>query len=216
MFREHFAKTLERITLIGADLHIHTVYSADSFIQPKTLVDQLLAHSFIKIAAVTDHDSVRGCKATLDLASAYNDILVIPGVEITTEHGDIVVLGTEELPPRPWTPENVVDYAKSISAVSIVAHPFREYGMGHLARDYKIDAVEVLNGGSTGAANAEAKKLAQSMGLPGTAGSDAHKLAELFSVCTSIDACLDVDTIIKAIKKGKISAQITRGSTYLK
>ncbi len=202
--------------MISADLHIHTVYSADSFIQPKTLVDQLLAHSFIKVAAVTDHDSIRGCKATLDLASAYNDILIIPGVEITTEHGDIVVLGAEELPPKPWTPEVVVDYAKSIGGVSIVAHPFREYGMGNLARDYKFDAVEVLNGGSTGAANAEAKKLAQSLGLPGTAGSDAHKLAELFSVCTSIDGCLDVDTILKTIKKGMISTQITRGSTYLK
>ena len=69
MFREHFAQTAERTTLIQADLHIHTVYSSDSLIQPKTLVDQLVAHSFIKVAAVTDHDSVRGCRATVELAS---------------------------------------------------------------------------------------------------------------------------------------------------
>ncbi|MCX6643801.1 MAG: PHP domain-containing protein, partial [Candidatus Bathyarchaeota archaeon] len=119
--------------MIQADLHIHTVYSSDSVIQPKTLVDQLVAHSFIKVVAVTDHDSVRGCKATVELASAYPDILVIPGVEISTQHGDMVILGTYELPPRPWTPEVIVDYAKSIGAVSIVAHPYREYGMGDLA-----------------------------------------------------------------------------------
>ena len=68
--------------MIQADLHIHTVYSSDSVIQPKTLVDQLVAHSFIKVAAVTDHDSVRGCKATVELASAYPDILVIPVLKL--------------------------------------------------------------------------------------------------------------------------------------
>jgi hypothetical protein len=197
--------------LIQADLHIHTVYSSDSLIQPKTLVEMLSAHSFIKVAAVTDHDSVRGCKATVELASAYPDILVIPGVEITTQHGDLLVLGTEELPPKPWSPEAVVDYAKSIGAVTVVAHPFREYGMRDLARNYKFDAVEVLNGNSSAAENNEAKALAQSMGVPGTAGSDAHRVSELFSVNTKIDATLSVEGVLKAIKRGSVSAQVTRG-----
>ena len=47
----------------------------------------LAAHSFIKVAAVTDHDSIRGCRATVELASAYPDILIIPGVEISTHRG---------------------------------------------------------------------------------------------------------------------------------
>ena len=200
--------------MIQADLHIHTVYSSDSLIQPKTLVDQLVAHSFIKVAAVTDHDSVRGCRATVELASAYPDILIIPGAEITTPQGDMLVLGTEELPPRPWNPENVADYARSIGGVSIIAHPFRLYGMGELARNYKVDAIEVLNGGSSVAANDEAKALAKSLGLPGTAGSDAHQLSELFSVNCKIDASLNVDSVLKAIKKGSVSAQASRGSIH--
>ena len=198
-----------RITLIRADLHIHTVYSSDSLIQPKTLVDMLSAHSFIKVAAVTDHDSVRGCKATVELASAYPDILIIPGVEITTQHGDMLVLGTEELPPKPWIPEAVVDYAKSIDAVTVVAHPFREYGMRDLARNYKFDAVEVLNGNSSVAENNEAKALAKSMNLPGIAGSDAHQVSELFTVNTKIEASLSIEGVLKAIKKGSVSAQVT-------
>jgi len=203
------------MTLIQADLHIHTVYSSDSLIQPKTLVDQLVAHSFIKVAAVTDHDSVRGCRATVELASAYPDILIIPGVEISTSQGDMLVLGADELPPRPWKPEAVVDYAKSIGGVSIVAHPYRVYGMGDVARNYKVDAIEVLNGGSTAAANNQAKELAKSMSLPGTAGSDAHQLSELFSVCSKIDASLDVDAVLRAIKKGSVLAQAARGSIHI-
>jgi len=198
-----------------ADLHIHTVYSSDFLIQPKALVDQLVAHSFIKVAAVTDHDSIRGCRATVELASAYPDILIIPGVEISTPYGDMVVLGTNELPPKPWTPDGIVEYAKKIGGVSIVAHPYREYGMGDLARNYKVDAIEVLNGGSTSAANSRAKELAKSMGSPGTAGSDAHRMSELFSVCSKIDASLDVDAVLEAIKKGSVSAQVTRGSIHI-
>ena len=209
MFREHFAETAWRKTLIHADLHIHTIYSSDSVIQPKTLVDMLSAHNYIKVAAVTDHDSVRGCKATVQLAQAYPDILIIPGVEISTQYGDIVVLGTDELPPKPWTPEAVVDFAKSIDGVSIVAHPFREYGMGERARNYKVDAIEVLNGGSSQAANAQAKELAKSMGLPRTAGSDAHQVSELFSVNTQVDSALSVDAVLSAIRKGSVSARIS-------
>lgn len=197
--------------MIYADLHIHTVYSSDSLIQPKTLVDMLAAHNFIKVAAVTDHDSVRGCRVTAELAKAYPDVLIIPGVEISTDKGDVLVLGADELPPRPWNPEGLVDYAKSVGAVTSVAHPFREYGMGNLARNFNFDAIEVLNGNSSAAANNEAKALAKSMGLPGTAGSDAHQVRELFSVNAKIDASLDVEAILNAIKKGFISAQVAKG-----
>lgn len=171
----------------------------------------LAAHSFIKVAAVTDHGSVRGCQVTIELAKAYPDILIVPGVEITTEYGDMLVLGTDELPPKPWSPEAVVEYAKSIDAVTVAAHPFREYGMGDRTRNYKFDAVEVLNGHASAAENDEAKALAKNMGLPGTAGSDAHEVSELFRVNTKIDSNLSVDAILKAIKKGLTSAQATRG-----
>jgi hypothetical protein len=140
--------------------------------------------------------------------------LIIPGVEITTPQGDMLVLGTEELPPRPWNPENIADYARSIGGVSIIAHPYRLYGMGELARNYKVDAIEVLNGGSSASANDEAKTLAKSLGLPGTAGSDAHQLSELFSVNCQINASLNVDSVLKALKKGSVSAQVSRGSIH--
>jgi hypothetical protein len=133
-------------------------------------------------------------------------------VEISTPKGDIVVLGTDELPPKPWTPEAIVDFAKSIDGVSIVAHPFRAFGMGN---ELKIQSgcYRRQNGGSSPAANAQAKELAKSMGLPGTAGSDAHSVSELFNVHNNIEASLDVDSVLQAIRKGRVSAQVTHGLT---
>jgi len=165
----------------------------------------LLTHNSIKVVAITDHDSIRACRATMALAAAYPDILIIPGVEITTTTGDMLILGTEELPPKPWTPQEVADYAKSIDAVSIVAHPYRLYGMGDTVKTLKIDAIEVLNGGSSTVANQQAKQMAKELNLPGTAGSDAHQMSELFSVYNKIQADLNIDSILRAIKKGQIT-----------
>jgi predicted metal-dependent phosphoesterase TrpH len=200
--------------LIKADLHIHTTYSYDSTLTPKILVEKLVAHNFIKVAAVTDHDTVNGLNETRKLAAAYPDILIIPGVEISTPKGDILVLGAEETPPQPWTVENVVDFARDNDYVSVVAHPYREYGMGDLARNYKVDAIEVLNGESTPHANKLAHDLAKSMKLPGVAGSDAHNPSEPLTVYTEIQAGLNVDEILKAIKKGLVSAHSAARSIH--
>jgi hypothetical protein len=172
---------------------------------PKTLVERLVASKAAQAAAITDHDTVAGCSVIRKLASTYPNILIIPGVEISTQQGDIVILGTEELPPQPWTAENVVDFARSTGSVSIAAHPYREYGMGDQTRNYKFDAVEILNGCSSTSANDAAKDLAKQMGLPGVAGSDAHQTSELFSVHSKIQASLDLDEILKAIREGLVS-----------
>ncbi len=178
------------------------------------LVEKLAAHDFIKVAAVTDHDTVSGCNAIRQLAASYPDILIIPGVEISTPDGDIVVLGAEELPPKPWTVGGVVDFARANACVSVVVHPYREWGMGDLAKNYKFDAVEVLNGASSPSANKLARDLAKLMGLPGVAGSDAHQPAELCTVYTEIQASLDVDEILKAVKKGLVTVPPPRKSIH--
>ena len=141
---------------------------------------------------------------TRQLASAYSDILIIPGVEISTPQGDIILLGTDELPQTPWTVECVVDFAKDQDYIAVAAHPYREYGLGDLAKNSKVDAIEVLNGGSSQSANKLASDLAHTMGVPGVAGSDAHSPAELFAVHNEIQASLNLDEILKAVKKGLV------------
>lgn len=188
--------------MINVDLHVHTNYSFDSSIQPKTIVEQLYAHPFIKAMAITDHNRVEGYYKVKQLASAYPDVLIIPGAEIATFEGDLIILGVEELPPQPWTVENVIDFAKERQGLVVVAHPYRAYGLGDLAKNYDVDAIEVLNGTLPTQLNRMAENLAKEMGLPGVAGSDAHNVNELWSVYTQVEASSNVDEILKAIKNG--------------
>jgi hypothetical protein len=177
-------------------------------------VDQLYAHPFIKAVAITDHNTVEGYCKVRELASAYQDVLIIPGVELSTIEGDLIVLGVAELPPEPWTVENVIDFARERGALTIVAHPYRAYGLGDLTKNYDVDAIEVLNGASSPHINRMAENLAKEMGLPGVAGSDAHQVNELWTAYTEVQASVDIDEILKAIKKGLVRVASTEKSIH--
>ena len=200
--------------MIRADLHIHTTYSSDASIQPKIIVDQLYAHPFIKAVAITDHNTVEGYYKVRELASAYQDILIIPGVEVSTIEGDLIVLGVAELPPQPWTVENVIDFARERKALTIAAHPYREHGLGDSTKNYDVDAIEVLNGVSSPHVNKLAENLAKEIGLPSVAGSDAHQVNELWTVYTEVQASSDADEILKAIKMGLVRVASTEKSIH--
>ena len=200
--------------MIRADLHIHTNYSPDAAIPPKTIVDQLYAHPSIKAAAITDHNTVEGYHKAQELASAYQDILIIPGVEVSAIEGDLIILGIAELPTKPWTVENVINFAKKRQALTIAAHPYRAHGLGDLTKNYNVDAIEVLNGISSAHANKMAENLAKEMSLPGVAGSDAHQVNELWTTYTEIQASLDICEILKAIKKGLVKVASTKKSIH--
>lgn len=200
--------------MIQADLHLHTNYSSDAEIRPKIIVNQLFSHPTIKAVAITDHNTVRGYEEVQKLVSPHRDILVIPGVEISAEGGDIIILGVTELPPRPWSPENIIDFAREREGLTIAAHPYRACGLGDQVRKFNFDAIEVLNGISSNQANKMARKLAEDMVLPGVAGSDAHRMNEMWSVYTEVQASLDMNEILKAIKGGLATVASAKNSIH--
>ncbi len=198
--------------MIEVDLHVHTRYSPDSTINPKTLVDQLHAHPTIRAVAITDHNTVEGYYKAKKLASSYTDVLVIPGVEIATVDGDLNLLGVAELPPKPWNVEDVVSFARERGGLVIVVHPYRANGMRSLAKRYSVDAIEVLNGRASSRTNKLAENLAKQMNLPGVAGTDAHEIDELWTVRNEIQAPLEVNGILQAIRQGSVRISQARRS----
>ena len=190
--------------MINIDLHMHTWFSGDATISPKLIVEELHAHSFIKGVAITDHDTLQGYFHARKLAVVYEDILVIPGIEVTTQQGHINILGIEEKPTHLPSVESVVDFARERDGTIIIPHPYRELGLGDVAGKIQADAVEVLNAYSTSKENIKAQELAKAKALPGVAGSDAHTQKYMWATYTEIEADPNVDDVLKAIKKGLV------------
>jgi len=195
--------------MLRIDLHVHTFFSGDASITPKMLVEQLHAHPSVKGVAITDHDTIKGYFEVKKLAEAYEELLIIPGIEVSVVEGHLNVLGVEEEPPYPITAEGLIDFAKERDGVIIVPHPYRVMGLGDSAKELSVDAVEVLNPRSTYKENKLAEKLARELKLPGVAGSDAHILGQALTVYTEMEVELKLESVLRAIKKGlvKISHQ---------
>jgi len=196
--------------MMCVDLHVHTNASSDASISPKLLVDKLYAHSVVKGVAVTDHNTLDGYFQVRRLAAAYKDLLIIPGVEVATSEGDLILLGIEEKPDYLSPLETAVNFAKERGAVIVIPHPFRVSGIGNAAETIPADAVEIMNQWATPQQNKLAEQLAKARNLPGVAGSDAHEPEALFTVYTEVDAEPDVASVLDAIRKGRVKAVSAR------
>jgi predicted metal-dependent phosphoesterase TrpH len=200
--------------LIRADLHFHTRYSLDATQQPRTVVERLNRHPTLNAIAITDHNIMRGYFETREYAKAYPDILIIPGIEISTPQGEIILLGLAEAPPSTDNVQEVIDYAKANHAVTIAPHPYRGLGLKDLIKELNIDAIETLNGITESHLNKQAQEVATARELASTAGSDAHFDTDAWNVQTEIDASLDVDAILQAIRKGHTRATSIPNSAH--
>ena len=161
------------------DFHIHSRYSRDS----ETPLKEILQTAKIKGLsgiAICDHDEVKGGLKALEIVKEnpqkYEDLLVIPGTEVSTSKGHVLVLGISEKIPSFMTPEETTDLARDLNALSIIAHPYRKaaHGIGYL-EGTGADAAETFNSKCiTNGANKKAVKEATRLGMPQTGGSDAH------------------------------------------
>lgn len=196
--------------MISVDLHLHTKYSGDASISPKQVVDSLYAHSTIRGVAVTDHDILEGYFQVRKLAAAYEDLVIIPGVEVSTRQGHLILLGIEEKPAYLPPLESIVDFARKRAGLILIPHPYRVHGIGDAAENVPADAVETINPWASPNENKLAEKLAVARKLPGVAGSDAHTSDQMWKAYTQVDADPNVESILEAIKKGRAKAMLAQ------
>ena len=190
------------------DLHVHSEYSKDS----KSSHDDILKTARkrgLDGFAICDHDTVEGGLACKKRALELGlELTVIPGVEVSSSKGHILVLGvSQNIEPR-LSPEETIERARNLGGTVIIPHPFKKssHGIGSF-EGLDIDAVEVFNSrclfnGANRKAAAEAKKL----GIPEVAGSDSHVPEMVGQAYTEIDAPENtLDAVLEAIQEGKVS-----------
>ena len=178
------------------DLHVHTFpRSKCSAINPADLVREAQRIGLDGIC-LTEHQ-VLWDRDEVERLAGDNGIRLFRGNEITTAQGDVLVFGFEADIQGVMTIQELHRQVKAAGGFSIAAHPFRGFkvfGLKQLGLTLDqacqkkilqfVDAVEIRNSRVTEKENEVAQKVAERLGLWGTAGSDAHHLQALGSWVT--------------------------------
>jgi len=191
------------VSRLRIDLHVHTHYSEDG----KTTLEEVVQRARKKGlhgVAIADHDTVHGARRLLK----QKDLLIIPGIEVSSLHGHILGLNiTEPVRPRLGITETV-DRIRQLGGIAVIAHPsvVIKTGFGSkITSASNIDAVEVINSSAFPffLSTYLGRRLAHRLGLPEIAGSDAHFPEEIGSAYTVVDAGSNRNDVVEAIRKGK-------------
>jgi predicted metal-dependent phosphoesterase TrpH len=192
--------------MLSCDLHVHTSYSKDG----ESSVEEILRAAEaagLDVIAITDHDSIDGAKKALTLPTS---VLVIPGIEVSTRQGHLLVLGVTEVIPAGLDVVETVNIARRMGAPLILPHPYHVWRHG-VARRKKagmsvVDAVESFNSRYiVGSANKKAARIARRLGKPCVGGSDAHNAKFVGFGRTYVDAERNIPAILAAVRAGKVS-----------
>ncbi len=175
------------------DLHMHSHHSRDCMV-PTAEVIKLCQRRGMQGIAITDHNSLAGGLEGVELAPP--GFLVIPGEEVKSSEGEIIGLFLNEEIPGGLSPEETATRIREQGGVVIIPHPFdplrrsplKTPALERLAAAGLVDAIEILNARmALKSHNLRGAEFAARLGLPGTAGSDAHSRPEYAHAWIEID-----------------------------
>jgi len=188
------------------DPHTHTNCS-DGANSPEQIIDHA-GKIGLEGIAITDHDEVEGSRTAEKYVKEKGlDIMVIPGVEVSSAEGHILCLGSAPRMEIGLAAEDVIERIHQSGGIAIAVHPYDSFrgGVGDLVYKLDFDAVEVYNG-HTIMSGRNINKIADELGLPKTGGSDAHSLRELGNIHMFTDDEVTInsaDDVIDAILNKK-------------
>lgn len=193
------------------DLHVHTVFSGDSLISPNNIIKYAKKRK-LNGFAITDHNTLKAYQI-LRKKNINDDLIIIPGMEIETNIGEIIALFIdEEIKFKDDGFFVVVESVKEHNGLVIVPHPFDFLRNSTLNMallndriiDRYIDGIEIINSRIIfKKCIKKAKKFNEKYKLFETGGSDAHSNEEIGRAYTLIR---DVDiSSLESIRKSLIA-----------
>ena len=182
------------------DLHVHTCYSGDSTITLEQVVSFAKKRGLDGVA-VTDHNTVKGV-----LKLKTKEILVIPGIEVSTSQGHLLGINVTTPIPKKLNMQETIQKIHDAGGIAIAPHPTAFYKSPPTRKVTCYDAVEVMNASSVpfSVLTYFSRRFAEKLKIPQTGGSDSHYGPEIGSAYTVVESDPDVDEIVCAIKKGAV------------
>lgn len=185
------------------DIHIHTNRSDAS-----STIGQVVRRAKEKGLdgiAITDHVNNRAFR---EIPKEVDGILIIPGAEVESRDGHVLVLGVRRMPRGNPSLREVTAWARRHGGVTVVAHPTVP-GLRTSEEAVRIagpDAIETFNAQvPLERYNRQSRELAERLDLPQTGGSDSHRAETVGDAYTLVDVeSRTVADVIEAIKEGRV------------
>src|SRR5207245_10475208 len=97
------------------DLHLQSNRSSDAFTSPKQL-ETICRDRKLDGLAITDHNVL-----AQDLS---DELVILPGIEISTRDGHVIGLGLLEAIPRGLSADETIRRIRDLNGISIMPHPY--------------------------------------------------------------------------------------------
>jgi hypothetical protein len=194
------AQTLPTLKI---DLHIHTNHSDSSSTIHQVI--QRAKERGLDGIAITDHMNTMAFR---EIPKQVDGILIIPGVEVESRDGHVLVLGVRRAPRGTLSLLEIIEWARREGGATVMAHPMVP-GLRASEETIKLarpDAIETSNALVPLARyNRESRELAERLRLPQTGGSDSHRAETVGDMYTLVDARnRTVAGVVQAIKEGRV------------
>jgi len=169
---------------------------------------------------LTDHDTFWSDEEIQDLSSKH-DFLVLPGCEINTESGHVLVFGLNRYEFGMHRAEFLQATVEKAGGAMIAAHPYRRRFIEEPAEKPGVrkemlerasgdgffqmcQGIEALNGRGIKIQNEFSQELGGILSAKMTAGSDAHKKEQIGTVATEFQRPIScVQDLIKELRDGR-------------
>jgi predicted metal-dependent phosphoesterase TrpH len=206
------------------DIHVHTrKYSDCSFISPEELISQAV-ETHLDGIAITEHGMRWPDEefTKLQKLADSHGIVLINGQEIYTSNaknemeGDFLVFGIKQSLTGRYSAQELGEIVHKERGIIIAAHPYKlsrggkshYYGAGDKIYKLPLDAIELYHPDHTELALSKVRKAMSKLEVPGTGGSDAHKIFRVGSCVTIFENKIcDEKDFIREIRKGNINAE---------
>lgn len=182
------------------DLHVHTTGSKDAFVEPEEL-PSILRERGLDGVAVTNHDAFT--------VVAASEVIVIPGIEVSTRQGHIIGLGVSGPIERGRSADETISMIHRDGGIAVVPHPFDPVSpcVNPSRLRSRPEAIEVINSDALffRLNTVLARRVAERLGLPMVAGSDSHIPETVGDAYTLVDSdSRKVEDILNAIRAGSV------------
>lgn len=175
------------------DLHVHSSdRSRDSGVRAPEIAVQA-EHRGLDGVVLTEHNAIWPPDELRQLNERF-DVLLLPGMEIGTDVGHVLVYGLERFTPELLEIGSLRSIVRSEGAVMALAHPMRPFHGQHASRsrfEEWFDALETINGDHADTEGGPFEQLADRIGIGAIGGSDVHSQQAVGRAVTAFETTIE-------------------------